>query len=53
MKLLPLLFLAVAVPGTVFPTLQAAPTMEADVIVYGATPGGFCAAIGAARKVPR
>ena len=23
---------------------------EADVIVYGATPGGFCAAIAAARE---
>jgi len=28
-------------------TLRAA---EADVIVYGATPGGFCAAIAAARE---
>jgi hypothetical protein len=51
MKLLPLLLLALTVPGAVFPSLHAADsTTEADVIVYGATPGGFCAAIGAARE---
>ena len=33
----------------VFATLTHAAT-EADVIVYGATPGGFCAAIAAARE---
>lgn len=49
MKLLQLLLLAIAVPGAAFPTLHAA-TTEADVIVYGSTPGGFCAAIGAARE---
>ncbi len=30
--------------------LPFARAAEADVIVYGATPGGFCAAIGAARE---
>ncbi len=30
--------------------LSAAETSSADVIVYGATPGGFCAAIAAARE---
>ena len=33
--------------------LQAAPTgpaRESDVVVYGSTPGGFCAAIAAARE---
>jgi hypothetical protein len=29
---------------------QAVETLSADVIVYGATPGGFCAAISAARE---
>ena len=29
---------------------NAQPTQHADVIVYGATPGGFCAAIAAARE---
>ncbi len=31
-------------------SLSAHAAMEADVIVYGATPGGFCAAIAAARE---
>jgi NADPH-dependent 2,4-dienoyl-CoA reductase/sulfur reductase-like enzyme len=31
-------------------TLPAIRAAEADVIVYGATPGGFCAAIAAARE---
>ncbi|MEZ5387284.1 MAG: FAD-dependent oxidoreductase [Prosthecobacter sp.] len=31
-------------------TCSAHAAMEADVIVYGATPGGFCAAIAAARE---
>jgi hypothetical protein len=31
-------------------TLSANAATEADVIVYGATPGGFCAAIAAARE---
>ena len=31
-------------------SLPAARAEEADVIVYGATPGGFCAAIAAARE---
>ncbi len=30
--------------------LRPARAGEADVIVYGATPGGFCAAIAAARE---
>lgn len=42
MKSLALLFLALS-------SLAHAAT-EADVIVYGATPGGFCAAIAAARE---
>ena len=29
---------------------RPAQAAEADVIVYGATPGGFCAAIAAARE---
>ena len=29
-------------------SLPVARAVEADVIVYGATPGGFCAAIAAA-----
>ncbi len=37
------LFLAVETPASIF-------AVEADVIVYGATPGGFCAAIAAARE---
>ena len=31
-------------------TLSAHAASDADVIVYGATPGGFCAAIAAARE---
>ena len=31
-------------------SLPVARAVEADVIVYGATPGGFCAAIAAARE---
>ena len=34
-------------------TLPSAQAEEADVIVYGATPGGFCAAIAAAREGSR
>ena len=36
-----------------FPPLAGAASHEADVIVYGATPGGVCAAIGAAREGTR
>jgi ribulose 1,5-bisphosphate synthetase/thiazole synthase len=31
-------------------SLSAHAATQADVIVYGATPGGFCAAIAAARE---
>ena len=31
-------------------TVRTSKSQEADVIVYGSTPGGFCAAIGAARE---
>ena len=31
-------------------SLPVARAVEADVIVFGATPGGFCAAIAAARE---
>ncbi len=34
-------------------SLPASAASEADVIVYGATPGGFCAAIAAAREGAR
>jgi NADPH-dependent 2,4-dienoyl-CoA reductase/sulfur reductase-like enzyme len=42
------LFLALAV--TASGTLVCRAQTNADVIVYGSTPGGFCAAIGAARE---
>ena len=41
------LLLAVLASGVISPAKAAS---EADVIVYGATPGGFCAAIAAARE---
>ncbi|WP_144976221.1 FAD-dependent oxidoreductase [Bremerella volcania] len=41
--------LCIAILGTSGSTLQAE-TKSADVIVYGSTPGGFCAAIAAARE---
>lgn len=49
MKTLRSLFVAVALAATAIDPSHAA-TSEADVIVYGATPGGFCAAIAAARE---
>lgn len=30
--------------------VESAPPVQADVLVYGATPGGFCAAVAAARE---
>ena len=35
---------------SLFPALAGAAISKADVIVYGATPAGICAAIGAARE---
>lgn len=38
---------------TIHATVASAADSEADVIVYGSTPAGFCAAIGAAREGAR
>jgi len=42
-------FILLAIVLTAF-TQKGGATTEADVIVYGSTPGGFCAAIAAARE---
>lgn len=44
------LLFALSLITTFAVTLAAEPPTAADVIVYGSTPGGFCAAIGAARE---
>ena len=47
MRITPLLFAALFAGG--FGSVVAE-TRKADVVVYGSTPGGFCAAIAAARE---
>jgi len=42
--------LLLALSACQFPAPLADPTLNADVLVYGSTPGGFCAAIAAARE---
>lgn len=44
------LLLMAFVTGTLLSPAPAAERVTADVVVYGATPGGFCAAIAAARE---
>ena len=44
-----LLAIGLAVCSSAF-AAQANEAREADVVVYGSTPGGFCAAIAAARE---
>jgi hypothetical protein len=43
-------FLVLMPAMLIFSALRAAGENKADVIVYGSTPGGFCAAIAAARE---
>ncbi len=49
-RLLPLPVCVALLLGHVAPSLANHEALSADVIVYGATPGGFCAAIAAARE---
>ena len=42
--------LLLALSACQIPAPLADPTLHADVLVYGSTPGGFCAAIAAARE---
>lgn len=48
--LIRLFTLVIALVATIAPKGMAENTDKADVIVYGSTPGGFCAAIAAARE---
>ncbi len=49
LPLAPLTALLLA-PLAALQAAQTVPTHESDVVVYGSTPGGFCAAIAAARE---
>lgn len=43
-------FIALILPLLLYVVASAVSAAEADVLVYGSTPGGFCAAIAAARE---